>query len=42
MTPAEVGEHLMANTLSEDTEIRLNDLITALEKARETEKASVL
>ena len=43
MTTAEVAEHLMAKTLSEDTEIRLNDLIKALEKARElTDKASVL
>ena len=42
MTPAKVVEHLMAKTLSADTEISLNDPITALEKAREMEKASVL
>ena len=43
MTTAEVAEHLMAKTISEDAEILLNDLIKALEKARElTDKASVL
>ena len=37
MTTAEVDEHLMAKTLSKDTEIHLNDLIKALEKVRETD-----
>ena len=38
MTPADVAEHLMPKTLSEDAEFRLEDLIKALEKAKEREK----
>lgn len=38
MTPADVAEHLMPKTLSEEAEFRLEDLIKALEKAKEREK----
>ncbi|KAJ9672442.1 hypothetical protein PVL29_025880 [Vitis rotundifolia] len=38
MTPADVAEHLMPKTLSEDAEFRLEDPIKALEKAKEREK----